>query len=137
MISSSSNPSGEIREAALEGPEVWLCLSAKFKGGRKKKNKSTTLARAWPRGAPLDAFFSSSLCRQVRQTAPKAAGHSPSGDPSWGSGKASRKKSGASVAKTELWFCSRKGTNTHLESNVQLSQLNPEPKLPCFGKVRA
>lgn len=37
MISSSSNPSGEIREAALEGPEVWLCLSAKFKGGRKKK----------------------------------------------------------------------------------------------------
>lgn len=77
MISSSSNPSGEIREAALEGPGVWPCISTKFKG-KKNPIHSTCQGRAWPRGAALKAFFSSSLRRQVWHTAPKPAGHSPS-----------------------------------------------------------
>jgi len=64
MISSISNPSGEIREAALEGPGVRLCISAKFEG-KNPDIHNTCQERAWPRVAPLDTFFSSGLCRQV------------------------------------------------------------------------
>lgn len=76
MISSSTNPSGEIRGAALDGPGAWVCMLAQFKG---KKIHSTCQGRAWPRGAPLAACFSSSLCRWVWHAAPEQLIAAPRG----------------------------------------------------------
>lgn len=46
MISSGSNPAGEIREAAPGSPEVWPCTTAKLKGTKKDKIHSTHQALA-------------------------------------------------------------------------------------------
>lgn len=134
MISRGSNPSGEIREAALGSPEVWPCTTAKFKGTKQDKIRSTR------QGLAL-------TCLSMLSGPVGSAGTSDQQPPNksqplwdteylWSSGRASRKKSSALMAKTELRFSSR-SVNAHLESHIQLSQLNPEPKIPCYRKVHA
>lgn len=134
MISSGSNPAGEIRVAALGSPEVWPSTTAKLKGTKKDKICSTHQALA----LMCPSMFSGPVASTDRSDQQPTDKSQPlwGTEPLWSSGTASRKISSALMAKTELGFSSR-SVDAHLESDIPLSQLNPEPKIPCFRKVHA
>lgn len=134
MISRGSNPAGEIREAALGSPEVWPCSTAKLKGTKKGEILSTRQGLALMCPSMLSGAVASAD-RADQQPPDKSQ---PLWDTQhlWSSGAAPRKIPSALMAKIEPGFSSR-SVDAHLESDVQPSQLNAEPKIPCFRKVPA
>lgn len=134
MISRGSNPAGEIGEAALGSPEVWLCTPAKLKGSKKDKIRSTH------QGLVLmcPSMLSGPVASADRSDQQPPDQSQPLWDTEhlWSSGTAPRKIISALMAKIELGFSSR-SVDAHLESDIQLSQLIAEPKIPCFRKVHA